>query len=80
MDAEQGLDMENRANYMTIAITCWLSTRLDLLGNILVLGIVLFGSGFRHKVDPSKVGVVLSYTLSITQLFCKWHIDHLKLF
>ncbi|KAI0929440.1 hypothetical protein AcV7_005292 [Taiwanofungus camphoratus] len=67
--SEQGLDLENRAYYMTIAIQQWLATRLDLLGNVLVLGIALFAAGFSTKVNPSKIGVVLSYTLSITQVF-----------
>ena len=56
--------MENRAYYMTIAIQRGLGVRLDLLGNILIFGIALFASGFRRSVDPSKTGVVLSYTLS----------------
>ncbi|KAH9950728.1 multidrug resistance-associated ABC transporter [Amylocystis lapponica] len=67
--SEDGLDLENRAYYMTIAIQQWLGTRLDILGNILVLGIALFAAGFRDTVNPSKTGVVLSYTLSITQVF-----------
>ncbi|EKM53211.1 uncharacterized protein PHACADRAFT_259405 [Phanerochaete carnosa HHB-10118-sp] len=67
--AEQGLNMENQAYYMTIAIQRWLSVRLDFLGNILILGIALFAAGFRKSVNPSKIGVVLSYTLSITQTF-----------
>ncbi|CAL1711021.1 unnamed protein product [Somion occarium] len=67
--AEEGLDMENRAYYMTISIQRWLSVRLDLLGNLLILGIALFSAGFRKTVSPSKIGVVLSYTLSITQFF-----------
>ena len=56
--------MENQAYYMTIAIQRWLSVRLDMLGNILILGIALFAAGFRKSVNPSKIGVVLSYTLS----------------
>ncbi|KAF5310093.1 hypothetical protein D9619_010353 [Psilocybe cf. subviscida] len=68
-DAEHGLDMENRAYYMTIAIQRWLAVRLDLFGNILIFGIGLFAAGFRHSVSPAKIGVVLSYTLSITQIF-----------
>lgn len=56
--------MENQAYYMTIAIQRWLSVRLDFLGNILILGIALFAAGFRKTVNPSKIGVVLSYTLS----------------
>lgn len=61
--------MENRAYYMTIAIQQWLGIRLNTLGNILVLGIALFATGFRNTVDPSKIGVVLSYTLSVTSIF-----------
>ncbi|RPD65442.1 multidrug resistance-associated ABC transporter [Lentinus tigrinus ALCF2SS1-7] len=67
--SEEGLDLENRAYYMTIAIQRWLGVRLDMLGNILILGIGLFAAGFRKTVDPSKIGVVMSYTLSITQMF-----------
>ncbi|RPD56133.1 multidrug resistance-associated ABC transporter [Lentinus tigrinus ALCF2SS1-7] len=67
--SEAGLDQENRAYYMTIAIQCWLAVRLDILGNLLILGIGLFAAGFRRSVDPSKIGVVMSYTLSITQMF-----------
>ncbi|KAF7792644.1 hypothetical protein EIP86_003741 [Pleurotus ostreatoroseus] len=67
--AQKGLDWENRAYYLTIAIQRWLSVRLDLLGNILILGIALFAAGFRKTVDPSKIGVVLSYSLSITEIF-----------
>ncbi len=63
-NAEQGQDGENRAYYMTIAIQRWLGVRLDILGNMLILGICLFAAGFRHTVDPSKIGVVLTYTLS----------------
>ncbi|KAG6849131.1 hypothetical protein H0H93_011041, partial [Arthromyces matolae] len=68
-NAEQGLDKENRAYYMTITIQRWLSLRLDFFGNMLVLGIALFAAGFRHSVNPAKIGVVLSYTLAITQTF-----------
>ncbi|KAF8124850.1 hypothetical protein K438DRAFT_2034116 [Mycena galopus ATCC 62051] len=67
--AEQGLDLENRAYFMTITLQLWLGLRLDIFGNILIFGIALFAAGFRHTVDPSKIGVVLSYTLSITQVF-----------
>ncbi|KAJ7827858.1 multidrug resistance-associated ABC transporter [Mycena olivaceomarginata] len=62
--AEQGLDLENRAYFMTITLQLWLGLRLDLFGNLLILGIGLFAAGFRNTVDPSKIGVVLSYTLS----------------
>jgi hypothetical protein len=56
--------MQNRAYYMIIATQRWLSVRLDLFGNVLVFGIGLFAAGFRTSVEPAKIGVVLSYTLS----------------
>ncbi|KAI0701736.1 multidrug resistance-associated ABC transporter [Earliella scabrosa] len=67
--SEESLDLENRAYYMTIVIQRWLGVRLDIMGNCLILGICLFAAGFRTTVDPSRIGVVLSYTLSITQVF-----------
>ncbi|KAJ7607370.1 multidrug resistance-associated ABC transporter [Roridomyces roridus] len=67
--AEHGLDLENRAYIMTITLQTWLGLRLDIFGNLLILGIALFAAGFRNTVSPSKTGVVLSYTLAITQTF-----------
>ncbi|KAI0087238.1 multidrug resistance-associated ABC transporter [Irpex rosettiformis] len=67
-NTDHGLDLENRAYYITISIQRWLGVRLDLLGNILIFGIALFAAGFRKTVDPGKIGVVLSYSLSITQV------------
>ncbi len=49
---------------MTVAIQAWLGVRLDILGNLLILGIGLFAAGFRRSVDPSKIGVVMTYALS----------------
>jgi len=53
---------------MTRAVQRWLLLRLDLFGNTLVLGISLFAAGYSTRgdggVDPAKVGVVLTYTLS----------------
>ena len=71
-DAETGLNLENRAYYMTISIQRWLAVRLDLFANILIFGIVLFAAGFRHTINPAKVGVVLSYTLGCTYTFIQF--------
>lgn len=57
------MDLENRAYYMTISIQRWLAIRLDFFGNVLILGIALFAAGYRFHVNPSKIGVILSYTL-----------------
>jgi ATP-binding cassette, subfamily C (CFTR/MRP), member 1 len=61
------VDGQNRAYILSVLVQRWLALRLDLLANILVLGIGLFAVGLRNSSDPSKTGVVLSYTLAITQ-------------
>ncbi|KAE9388875.1 hypothetical protein BT96DRAFT_1003784 [Gymnopus androsaceus JB14] len=62
-------DLEGRAYYVTISLQRWLILRLDLFANVLILGIALFAAGFRNSVNPSKIGDVLSYSLSVAQLF-----------
>ncbi|KAH6909905.1 ATP-dependent bile acid permease [Coprinopsis sp. MPI-PUGE-AT-0042] len=68
-DAERGLDYQNRAYFMLNSLQRWLAVRLDLFGNILLIGIALFAAGFRTSVSPDKIGVVLTYTLGVTQFF-----------
>jgi len=62
--ADRGLDMENRALIITLVMQRWLALRLDLFGNVVLLGICLFGAGMRNSVNPAKVGVVLTYSLA----------------
>ncbi|KAG8710747.1 hypothetical protein FRC09_020949 [Ceratobasidium sp. 395] len=67
--SERQIDVENKAYFVTIACQRYLGVRLDFLGNLLVLGIGLIAVGFRTSADPSKLGVVLTYALTITQTF-----------
>ncbi|KAJ3794827.1 multidrug resistance-associated ABC transporter [Lentinula aff. detonsa] len=62
--AEMGLDLENRAYYITVALQWWLMIRLQLFASTMILGIGLFAVGFRNSVNPSTIGVLLSYTLN----------------
>ncbi|KAH7104385.1 cadmium ion transporter [Auriculariales sp. MPI-PUGE-AT-0066] len=63
-NTEDAMDIQNRASFAQFSILTWLTIRLNLCGNVLIFGIALFGVGYRLSVDPSKVGVVLTYTLS----------------
>ncbi|KAG8873871.1 hypothetical protein FRB97_006378 [Tulasnella sp. 331] len=60
-----GLDYRNRAHFMNIVLRNWLALWLDMIGNILILGISIFAVIERTSVSPSKIGVVLSYSLFI---------------
>lgn len=48
---------------MTVVMQRWLAIRLDFFGNILVIGIALFGAATSKTMNPAKTAVVLSYTL-----------------
>ena len=62
------IDLMNSAYYLTFSNQRWLSTRLDVIGNLLVFttGILVVTS--RFNVSPSIAGLVLSYILSIVQM------------
>lgn len=42
---------------------------MDALGNILILGIGLASVGFGKTTNPAKLGVVLTYALSIVSYY-----------
>ncbi|TAQ85854.1 hypothetical protein B7494_g5813 [Chlorociboria aeruginascens] len=65
---KDAIDEMNSAYFLTFANQRWLSTRLDVIGNLLVFvtGILVVTS--RFNVSPSIAGLVLSYILSIVQM------------
>ena len=64
----ESIDEMNGAYFLTFANQRWLSTRLDVIGNLLVFvtGILVVTS--RFDVSPSISGLVLAYILSIVQM------------
>jgi len=58
------IDEMNSAYYLTFANQRWLSTRLDIIGNLLVFVTGLLVVTSRFNVSPSIAGLVLSYILS----------------
>jgi len=68
LNLKNSIDEMNGAYFLTFANQRWLSTRLDIIGNLLVFttGILVVTS--RFNVSPSIAGLVLSYILSIVQM------------
>lgn len=66
---QEAVNGENSAYIITITIQRWLGIRLDLISYTLVLLIAIFAAVFRNTVSPSKLGVVLTYTLSAASVF-----------
>ncbi|KAI9225298.1 MAG: P-loop containing nucleoside triphosphate hydrolase protein [Piptocephalis tieghemiana] len=66
---ESLMDSNNEAYYLTIVIQRWLGVRLETVATILIFCATLFAVSARHSVDPSKVGLVISYALQVTGVF-----------
>ncbi|KUJ15569.1 ABC transporter family protein [Mollisia scopiformis] len=68
VNIREAIDEMNSAYYLTFANQRWLSTRLDIIGNLLVFTTGLLVVTSRFNVSPSIGGLVLSYILSIVQM------------
>ncbi|WWD20530.1 hypothetical protein CI109_105006 [Kwoniella shandongensis] len=66
---QDAINVEGRAYILTLVIQRWLGVRLDLSSNLLVLLIAIVGTALRNTIDPSKFGVVFSYTIAAASLF-----------
>ncbi|KJZ69048.1 hypothetical protein HIM_11559 [Hirsutella minnesotensis 3608] len=62
------IDDMNAAYCLTVAMQRWLSVRLDMLGNALVVTVAILVVRSRFDINPSISGLVLSYILSIVQM------------
>ncbi|XP_067143928.1 LOW QUALITY PROTEIN: ATP-binding cassette sub-family C member 10 [Centruroides vittatus] len=69
-ELSEKLDKNQQARFATMLASQWLNLRLQLIGVVIVTG-VAFIAVFEHSVssvDPSLVGLALSYALSVTGL------------
>lgn len=62
------VDQMDSAYFLTFANQRWLSTRLDMIGNCLVLTVGILVVTNNFNVPPSISGLVLSYILAIVQM------------
>lgn len=60
------LDHNQQAYFYMVVANRWLGIRLDIIASLVVLLAALFPVLFPNTVDPSMVGLVLSYTFSST--------------
>jgi len=62
-------DIENRAYYLTIVNQRWLGISLDFMGAILTLSVALIAVTESENINPSQIGLALSYILTIQMAF-----------
>ena len=72
----KAIDEMNGAYFITFSNQRWLTTRLDVIGNLLVFTTCILVVTSRFSVNPSIAGVVLSYILQIVMIL-QWMIRQL---
>ncbi|KAF9357787.1 hypothetical protein BGX34_009218 [Mortierella sp. NVP85] len=63
------LDLENRPYFMSYSIQRWLGVRLETIANTLIFCTALLGVCGRFEIDTATIGLVLSYSMSVTGTF-----------
>ncbi|KAF9277276.1 hypothetical protein BGZ74_003407 [Mortierella antarctica] len=63
------IDLENRPYFMSYSIQRWLGVRLETIANTLVFCTSLLGVCGRTSISPATIGLVLSYSMSVTGTF-----------
>ncbi|GJJ74211.1 ATP-binding cassette, subfamily C (CFTR/MRP), member 1 [Entomortierella parvispora] len=63
------IDLENRPYFMSYSIQRWLGVRLETIANTLVFCTSLLGVCGRLTILPGTIGLVLSYSMSVTGTF-----------
>jgi len=62
---DRDIDQMNSAYFLTFSSQCWLSLRLDLIGNVLALITCLLIVTNVIRITPALAGVLLSYVLQV---------------
>ncbi len=68
LDNEANVDHNQSCYHPNLAANRWLSIRLEMLGNIIILFAALFAVIQRDSLDPGLVGLSLSYASQITMM------------
>ncbi|WRT69592.1 uncharacterized protein IL334_006581 [Kwoniella shivajii] len=66
---QEAINREQQAYILTVTCRFWLSVRLDLMSQTIILLIGIIGVVNRETVSPEKFGVVLTYALSTAYIF-----------
>ncbi|KAK9886064.1 hypothetical protein WA026_014848 [Henosepilachna vigintioctopunctata] len=67
-EADTKLDQNQSCKYPSFIASCWLSVRMKMIGNLIILFSALFAVLGRDNLDAGLIGLSVSYALRITQM------------
>lgn len=67
IESDDRLDLNNCCFVPNVAANRWLSIRLEMVANLIVLFAAVFSVIYRKTMDASQVGLIVSYALNTTQ-------------
>ena len=65
-ESDDRMDENSLCYYLIIIANRWLSTRLEMIANFIILFSALFAVIYRETMDASQVGLIITYALSST--------------
>lgn len=65
--SDNNVDINNSCQIAIIVSNRWLSIRLELIANFIVLFSAIFAVIYRQKMDSASVGLIITYALNTTQ-------------
>ena len=64
---DKNIDINNSCFFVSLISNRWLSIRLEMVANLIVLFAAIFAVLKRDDLDSSSVGLIISYALNTTQ-------------
>lgn len=64
---DHNMDVNNSCFFASLISNRWLSIRLEMVANLIVLFAAIFAVLKRDDLDPASVGLIISYALNTTQ-------------
>lgn len=68
IQSESLVDKNQVCYYPTIITNRWLAVNLETIGNLITFAAALFAVMDADAMDPSEVGLIISYALNVTQV------------
>ena len=68
LESEAKVDQNQVCYYPSIIANRWLAVRLETIGNLITFAAALIAILGSESIDPSQVGLIISYALNVTQV------------